>query len=229
MVRKRNNQAQELDSRLSEAVLGIQSRKFKSANAAAISLNLRPDTVRRRVRGAKSRTDARLQQQLLSKNQETILLKWIKQLTSSGYAPSHWILREVANEVRTSRCRIYQGCGIQSQLQQPQTQQLQTQQPQIPKLPLGQDWVPQFIQRHPNLRVKLGQRVKAQRINRVTKEVLKGWFEAYKSLITEQKIKNYNTYNMDKTGFSIGTMQSTRIIVDSTLRTHFQAHLGRQE
>ncbi|KFY31614.1 hypothetical protein V494_07934, partial [Pseudogymnoascus sp. VKM F-4513 (FW-928)] len=44
MVRKRNNQAQELDLRLSEAVLGIQSGKFKSANSAAISLNLRPDT-----------------------------------------------------------------------------------------------------------------------------------------------------------------------------------------
>jgi hypothetical protein len=35
MVRKRNNQAQKLDLRLSEAVLGIQTKKFKSANAAA--------------------------------------------------------------------------------------------------------------------------------------------------------------------------------------------------
>ncbi|KFY67725.1 hypothetical protein V497_00248 [Pseudogymnoascus sp. VKM F-4516 (FW-969)] len=34
---------------------------------------------------------------------------------------------------------------------------------------------------------------------------------------------------MDETGFSIGTMQSTRIIVDSSLRTRFQAHPGRQE
>ncbi|KFY69228.1 hypothetical protein V496_00416, partial [Pseudogymnoascus sp. VKM F-4515 (FW-2607)] len=60
-------------------------------------------------------------------------------------------------------------------------------------------------------------RVKAQRMNRVTKEVLKGWFDTYKSLIIELKIETHNTYNMDETGFSIGTMQSTRIIVDSTL------------
>ena len=66
-------------------------------------------------------------------------------------------------------------------------------------------------------------------MNGVTKQVLRGWFDAYKSLITEQKIENYNTYNMDKTGFSIGTMQSTRIIFDSTLRTRFQAYAGRQE
>ena len=110
------------------------------------------------------------------------------------------------------------------------TEQLQPQQQlQIPKLSLGQDWVPRFIQRHLHLCVKLGHRVEAQRMNGVTKQVLKAWFDAYKSLKTEQKIENYSTYNMDETGFSIGTMQSTRIIVDSTLRTHFQAHPGRQE
>ena len=223
MVRRRNKQAQELDLRLSEAVLGIQTKKYKSAQAAAIALNLRPDTVWRRLRGIPTRTEARQQQQLLSKTQEKTLLKWIKELTSSGYAPSHRILREVADEVRTNRRRMYQS---HLQTQQPQTQQ---QQLQIPKLSLGQDWVPRFIQRHLHLCVKLGHRVEAQRMNGVTKQVLKAWFDAYKSLITELKIENYNTYNMDETGFSIGTMQSTRIIVDSTLRTRFQAHPGRQE
>jgi hypothetical protein len=43
-------------------------------------------------------------------------------------------------------------------------------------------------------------------MNGVTKEVLRGWFDAYKSLITEQKIENYNTYNMDETRFLISTM-----------------------
>ncbi|KFY80377.1 hypothetical protein V499_00769 [Pseudogymnoascus sp. VKM F-103] len=123
MVRRRNNQAQELDLRLSEAVLGIQTRKYKSANAAAIALNLRPDTVRRRIRGIPTRKEARQQQQLLSKNQENTLLKWIKELTISGYAPSHRILREVADEVRSNKCRVFQP---QQHLQQQQQQQPQT-------------------------------------------------------------------------------------------------------
>jgi hypothetical protein len=45
MVRQRNKQAQELELRLSKAVLGIQTKKFKSANATAIALNLRPNTM----------------------------------------------------------------------------------------------------------------------------------------------------------------------------------------
>ena len=114
MVEKGSIKAQELNLRLSEAVLGVQTGKFKSAQAAAVALGLRPDTVRRRLHGTPTSVEARQKQQLLSKNQELTLLKWIKQLTSSGYTPSHRILREVANEVHANRCCIYYSHSIQS-------------------------------------------------------------------------------------------------------------------
>jgi hypothetical protein len=62
-----------------------------------------------------------------------------------------------------------------------------------------------------------------------TKPVLDAWFDAYRKVIQEHKITQENTYNMDESGFSIGTMESTRIILDSTFRTKHQAHPGRQE
>ncbi|ODQ74015.1 hypothetical protein LIPSTDRAFT_69545 [Lipomyces starkeyi NRRL Y-11557] len=62
-----------------------------------------------------------------------------------------------------------------------------------------------------------------------TKPVLDAWFDAYRTVIQEYKIMQENTYNMDESGFSIGTMESTRIILDSTFRTKHQAHPGRQE
>ncbi|ODQ71458.1 hypothetical protein LIPSTDRAFT_73139 [Lipomyces starkeyi NRRL Y-11557] len=62
-----------------------------------------------------------------------------------------------------------------------------------------------------------------------TKPVLDAWFDAYCMVIQEYKIMQENTYNMDESGFSIGTMESTRIILDSTFRTKHQAHPGRQE
>jgi hypothetical protein len=58
----------------------------------------------RRVKGGLSRTKARQTQQLLTQTQEETLLKWIKCLTASVYAPSHRILREVADEIHTERC-----------------------------------------------------------------------------------------------------------------------------
>jgi hypothetical protein len=108
MVQKRSKQAQEQDIAIQKAVLAIQLNQYKSAYAAGKALGLPIRSIQRWLQGTPTRSEARQQQQVLSKNQELTLLKWIKELTSSGYAPSHWILREVADEVRTNRCRIYQ-------------------------------------------------------------------------------------------------------------------------
>jgi hypothetical protein len=98
-----------------------------------------------------------------------------------------------------------------------------------PRYALGHKWVPRFIQRHPHLTVAIGRRIESVRMDGATKPVLDAWFDAYRKLIQEYKITQENTYNMDESGFSIGTMESTRIILDSTLRTKHQAHPGRQE
>ena len=58
----------------------------------------------------------------------------------------------------------------------------------------------------------------------VTKQVVMDWFNAYKDLVTRLGIEKHNVYNMDETRFSIRTMESTRIIVNLTLRTRHQAH-----
>jgi hypothetical protein len=113
MVERKSIKAQELNLRFSKAIEGVKLGKFKSANATAVAFGLRPDTVQKRISSVyQTHREARLKQQLLSKNQEIILLKWIKELTSSGYAPSYQILREVADEVRINRCCIYQSHGI---------------------------------------------------------------------------------------------------------------------
>ncbi|KAH8724684.1 hypothetical protein GQ44DRAFT_772726 [Phaeosphaeriaceae sp. PMI808] len=58
-----------------------------------------------------------------------------------------------------------------------------------------------------------------------TKSVLEAWFDAYQGIVREFKILEKNTYNMDESGFSIRTIESTRIIVDSALRTKHQKHI----
>jgi transposase len=109
MVRKKSRKSEELEALLAEAILGIQNKKYKSSYEAAKALGLSCNTVSKRVSQQRpSRQEARQKQQLLSKNQEATLLKWIKELTTSGYAPSHRILHEVAEEVRSNRCRVFQ-------------------------------------------------------------------------------------------------------------------------
>ena len=108
MVQKRSIKALEREIEIENAVLAIKSGQFKSVHAAAKALKLPKESLRCRINGVNTRSEARQKQQHLSKNQEIILLKWIKGLTASGYAPSHRILREVAEEVRSNKCRVFQ-------------------------------------------------------------------------------------------------------------------------
>lgn len=78
-----------------------------------------------------------------------------------------------------------------------------------PPYTLGQDWVPRFIQRHPHLTVVIGRRIESVRMDGATKEVLGAWFDAFRGMVQEHGIKQENSYNMDVSGFSIGTMEST--------------------
>jgi hypothetical protein len=216
MVRRKSQTAAQCDIRVNEAILGIQSGKYKSSYEAAKQLGLSKTTVTRRFNGGLTRTQARQTQQLLSPAQEDVLYKWIKQLTISGYSPGHKLLKEIAEEVRANRSRSLDDASLE-----PLTPQ--------PYLPLGQDWVPRFIKRHPHLTVVIGRRIESVRMDGATKPVLDAWFDAYREIVKTQGILEANTYNMDESGHSIGTMESTRMIIDSTLRTRHQAHPGRQE
>ena len=84
-MRLRSQNASEKETLVLKALDGIEFGKYKSAHAAARELGISPATVYRRLNGHSSRSTARLKQQLLSESQENTLLKWIKQLTSSGY------------------------------------------------------------------------------------------------------------------------------------------------
>jgi DDE superfamily endonuclease/Tc5 transposase DNA-binding domain len=216
MVRRKSKSAAELDTLVTEAVLGVQSGLYKSSYEAAKQLGLDRKTVTRRVNGGLSRSQARQQQQKLSYTQEKVLLKWIKDLTISGYLPGHRLLKEIAEEIRTKRTYDLDDASLAS-LELPL------------QYTLGRDWVPRFIQRYPHLTVVIRRRIESVRMDGATKEVLSAWFNAYQKVVQEQGIKQEKTYNMDESGFSIGTMESTRIILDSTLRTKHQAHPGRQE
>ena len=49
--------------------------------------------------------------------------------------------------------------------------------------------VPRFIQRHPHLTVAIGRRIESVRMDGATKPVLDAWFDAYRKVIQEYKIK----------------------------------------
>jgi hypothetical protein len=214
---RRSKQAAERDRAVAQAVLDVQSGKYKSSYEAEKLLGLPKSSVTRRVKGGLTRSQARHSQQLLSPTQENELLRWIKRLTISGYAPSRLVLRQIVEEICPRLLRENSDASLQASSSIP------------PPTQLGEQWVSRFLERHPHLKAVIGRRIDSVRMNGATKPVLEAWFEAYMKIIADLGILEQDTYNMDEHGNSIGTMESTRIIIDSTCRTKHQVHPGRQE
>ena len=166
MVRRRSKNAVEIDSLVTKAVLGVQSGLYKSSYEAAKVLEISKDTVTRRVKGGLTRSQAREKQQKLSAVQEKVLLKWIKELLISGYSLGHWLLKELAKEIRTKQTYNLDDPSLDT-LQLP------------PQYKLSKDWVPRFIKRHPHLKVVIRRRIDFIWMDGTLKLVLEAWFNAY--------------------------------------------------
>ncbi len=61
-----------------------------------------------------------------------------------------------------------------------------------------------------------------------TRDALTHWFNTFQTQTKD--IPLGNIYNMDESGFSIGTEECSRVIIDqSTLQTRYKTYPGRQE
>ena len=95
---------------------------------------------------------------------------------------------------------------------------------------LGQDWVRNFICRHPQLQTVVGKTIESARIERTNPEKLKQWFNEFeKEVINDPDVLIENVYNMDESGFSIGSIKVRRVIIDLKVQTRFLSQLGHQE
>jgi len=95
--------------------------------------------------------------------------------------------------------------------------------------PIGQDWVKRFLKRYPDLKTRRGARMDLTRWKDTTVESIHKWFDDFESACQEFNFEIQDIYNMDETGFGIGTSQSSHVVVDTTLRTRYKLEPGRQE
>ena len=86
-----------------------------------------------------------------------------------------------------------------------------------------------ILSRHPELLSTVGQTIELGRVKDTTKEALMTWFDAFKHVIDDLYVSPENIYNFDKSGFSIGKIEATRVIINSKLHQRYQVQPGRQK
>jgi hypothetical protein len=160
----------------------------------------------------KPRRQAHEEEQLLSINEEDALVEWCEELTRAGYPLPHAILREMAHEIQMGRVEAINT----------RTEEL------VSYPPVGIHWAQRFLERHPNLKSVYCQQIELKRWIEPTKAVLGKWFRAFREAIRGIPLKNI--FNMDETGFLIGTLARARVIIDTKSNTPlYRTNPGRQE
>src|SRR5579862_1070840 len=100
MARKPKPGNFEKEEQMLKAIAAVKSGQFKSAEAAAIHFDVCPSTLRHRVKGRVSRRASLTNLQKLSPSQEDELVRWITQLSITGYSPQHSLVQEMAEVIR---------------------------------------------------------------------------------------------------------------------------------
>jgi hypothetical protein len=201
------------NARVQEAVDGIRSGIYKSSYQAAEALNVKARTIQGRMRGKKTRSDSHEDQKALSAIEELELVRWITQLTIAGYPAGPDSLKAMAEALIKRRVAQVNDDGIEL----------------VNYPPLGKGSYKRFRNRHPEIDTIIGTAIEMNRMKDTSKEVLQGWFDTFKSTMEFYNIEPDNVYNMDESGFSIGEIQASRVIVNTAVRQKYQAQPGRQE
>ena len=213
MTRPKDPDAALKESKIQAAIEGIKSGLYNSAYHVSQELKITCSVLYTRLNGTHLRNKAHEEQQILMHGEGKELLAWITQLTHRNYAPRHAMVVLMAEHICKRRVRRINDQYIE----------------RVHYDKIGDQWVSRFMSRHPQLQTIIPCLIEAARVKDTSVEALMKWFESIEEAVREYNILEENTYNMDESGFSIGTIEASKVIINREIREYYQSQLGRQE
>ena len=200
------------DTPVEEALLAYNSDPSVPIRAIARSFGIPESTLRHRIKGRASRSCAHEYRQILSECEEKTLARWITHLTATGYPASTALVVDMAKQIREQRHRL------KADATSPPSRR-----------PIGKRWLDRFRKRHPDIQGTWTRQIESARHNAVNAEAVKRWFDAVTELFLEHQYPPEQIYNMDESGFAVGTSQTSRVLVNVREKSSWKVVHGRQE
>ncbi len=184
------NSKESKEARIQLAIQALDRDPELSVRCAARIYNAPEATVRTRRAGAQPRRDCTANAMKMKAVEEDVILKHILDMDTRGYPPRLADVTAMANSLLAER-----DGGV-----------------------VGNHWANNFVNRRPELKVKLNRRYDYKRALCEDPKVIQDWFRLVENTKAKYGITNKDTYNFDETGFQMGIISTGSVVTNSERR-----------
>ncbi len=163
---------------------------FSSIRKAADYYDVPNSTVAHRRAGRPSVAETDRISQRLSKQEEKVLIQYIRDLQRQHLCPNY-------AQIRRMVVKLLQSKGD--------------------KIRLGKHYVQRLISRHPELKTRRNRQMDVKRLMALDSDVIKRFFAEFEHLRSTYAVESQDIYNMDETGFQIGQTASKYVVYDPAM------------
>jgi hypothetical protein len=193
---------------LNNALNSLVNGEYKSVRKAAIAFQIPSSTLHNRRKKSKSRTQNHVSQQLLTPIEESTLGNWIYRAAKLGAPVTLQLVKILASKIQSER-------SSNNDESQPS--------------PISDRWVDRFRTRHPRIKSCFSRTIDAARSTALDFSTIKSYFDNLGEVLREHKHAPSAIYNVDETGFSIGSSRKSVVLLNQLNQYREKKQPGRQE
>jgi hypothetical protein len=193
---------------LQAAITAYHRRDYASISRTSRAFGVPRTTLQRRLQNRNSIVRGNTKQQILTPVEEETLKSWIFRAAKAGIPISLHLLIILAEEIRKNRSNI-------------------SAEPDL--TPISRKWSERFRARHPRIKTCFTRPIDSQRSEALDYSTLKSYFDRLGDLLRQNKYPPSAIFNVDETGFSIGSTRASFALYDRTVPARGKKQPGRQE
>jgi hypothetical protein len=178
---------------VTNALSTLVNGEYQSIRKAAIAFQIPFSTLQRRHSTAKSRSESHISQQLLTPIEETTLESWIYRAAKLGALITLQLVKILASEIQSEQGSNYDENELS---------------------PISDRWVDRFRTRYPRTKTCFSRTIDTARSTALDFSTIKSYFDNLGELLHEHKYPPSAIYNVDETGFSIGSTRKSVVLLD---------------
>jgi len=140
-----------------------------------------------------SRIESHVSQQLLTPIEESTLENWIYRAAKLGAPVTLQLVKILASEIQSKRSSNYDENELS---------------------PISDRWIDRFRTRHPRIKTCFSRTIDIARSIALDFSTIKSYFDNLGELLREHKYPPSTIYNVDETGFSVGSSRKSVVLLD---------------